>query len=55
MIPEAGEVIVGEVDFARFLSHRPCDHQQGDMKPAVVVGLPERLGNQHFGVVLVTP
>ena len=25
------------------------------MKPTVVVGLPERLGNQHFGVLLIAP
>ncbi len=46
---------VGDVVFALFPSHRPGGHEQEGMRPAVVVGLPERLGDPRFGVLIVAP
>ena len=56
-IPEAsGDGLgVGDIVFALFPSHWPGGHEQEGMRPAVVVGLPERLGEPRFGVLIVVP
>ena len=46
---------IGDVVFALFPAHRPGGHEQEGMRPAVVVGLPERLGDPRFGVLIVAP
>jgi len=46
---------VGDVVFALFPAHRPGGHEQEGMRPAVVVGLPDRLGEPRFGVLIVAP
>lgn len=40
---------------ARFPVHNPHGHEQEGYRPAVVVGLPERLGPPRFKMVLVAP
>ena len=56
-IPEASGngLRVGDVVFALFPAHRPGGYEQEGMRPAVVVGLPERLGEPCFGVLIVAP
>ncbi len=46
---------VGDVVFALFPAQRPGGHEQEGYRPAVVVGLPERLGTSRFGVLIVVP
>lgn len=46
---------IGDVVFALFPAHRPGGHEQEGMRPAVVVGLPGRLGEPRFGVLVVAP
>lgn len=35
--------------------HTPPGHEQSGFRPAVVVGLPERLGTQRFPMLVVAP
>ncbi len=45
----------GDIVFALFPAHRPGGLEQEGMRPAVVVGLPERLGEPRFGGLIVAP
>lgn len=40
---------------ALFPVHRPGGHEQEGYRPAVVVGLPERLGTPRFGGPMLAP
>ena len=51
----AGSLGIGDVVFALFPGHDPAGHEQEGYRPAVVVGLPERLGAPRFGVLLCVP
>jgi mRNA interferase MazF len=46
---------VGDLITARFPEHRPPGHEQQGYRPAVIVGLPERLGLPRFPLVMVVP
>lgn len=45
----------GDVVIALFPEHLPPGHEQQGVRPAVVVGFPEKIGTPRFPVVLVTP
>lgn len=45
----------GDVLLARFPEPRPSGHEQHGLRPALVVGLPDLLGQPRFPVVLLTP
>lgn len=46
---------MGDVISALFPEHAPGGHEQQGLRPAVVVGIPERLGIPRFEVVIVVP
>lgn len=46
---------IGDVVSALFPVHRPGGHEQAGYRPAVVVGVPERLGTPRFGSLLLAP
>lgn len=45
----------GDIVLARFPEHRPPGHEQHGLRPALVVGLPDLLGQPRFPVVLAAP
>jgi mRNA interferase MazF len=45
----------GDIVTARFPEHRPPGHEQEGPRPAVVVGLPDRLGQPRFPTILLVP
>jgi mRNA interferase MazF len=46
---------IGDVISALFPEHIPGGHEQQGLRPAVVVGIPERLGVPRFEVLVVVP
>jgi mRNA interferase MazF len=46
---------VGDVVTARFPESRPTGHEQDGIRPAVIVGLPERIGIPRFRTILLAP
>ncbi len=46
---------IGDVVSALFPVHRPGGHEQEGYRPAVVVGLPERVGTPRYGVLILSP
>lgn len=48
-------IAIGDVLTARFPSHLPPGHEQSGYRPAIVVGLPERLGVPRFPTLLLVP
>lgn len=46
---------VGDVVSALFPTHVPGGREQHGFRPAVVVGMPERLGVMRFEVIVVVP
>jgi mRNA interferase MazF len=55
MAEELASLKIGDVVSAVFPSHQPSGNEQEGLRPAVVVGLPERLGKPRFDVVLLAP
>jgi mRNA interferase MazF len=54
-IPDEGEgLAAGDVVSAFFPEHIPGGHEQQGLRPAVV-GVPERLGEPRFEVLVVVP
>jgi mRNA interferase MazF len=45
----------GDILLISLPSHAPPGHEQEGMRPAVVVGLPERAGEPRYPTVLVVP
>ncbi len=45
----------GDVVSALFPVHRPGGREQEGYRPAVVVGLPERVGTPRYGVLILSP
>ncbi len=45
----------GDIVLARFPEHLPSGHEQHGLRPALVVGLPDLLGQPRFPVVLLIP
>jgi len=45
----------GDVVIALFPEHVPAGHEQRGVRPAIVLGFPEKLGQPRFPVVLVAP
>lgn len=50
-----GALSVGDVVTAAIPERVPSGHEQEGVRPAVVVGLPDRLGPGRFPVVVVVP
>jgi mRNA interferase MazF len=46
---------VGDVVLAQFPEHLPPGHEQQGLRPAIVVGLPDRLGLPRFPIVALVP
>lgn len=46
---------IGDVVSAMFPAHRPGGHEQEGHRPAVVVGLPQRLGTPRFAALMLAP
>ena len=46
---------IGDVVTARFPESRPTGHEQDGIRPAVIVGLPERIGAPRFRTILLAP
>lgn len=56
--PDAGDgeaIAAGDVVSALFPAHLPGGREQQGYRPAVVVGVPERLGVPRFEVLIVVP
>jgi mRNA interferase MazF len=51
----SGVVSVGDIVSADFPEHNPEGHEQEGARPAVVVGLPEKLGASRFPTLLLAP
>jgi mRNA interferase MazF len=46
---------IGDVITARFPEHQPQGHEQQGYRPAIIVGLPERVGPPRFPLLMVVP
>lgn len=46
---------IGDVLFVALPQHNPPGHEQTGFRPAVVSGLPDRLGQQRFPMLVVVP
>lgn len=53
--PDGESLAAGDVVSALFPEHVPRGHGQQGFRPAVVVGVPERVGVPRFGVLVVVP
>ena len=53
--PAAGAILLGDVLRVRLPQRIPPGHEQVAMRPAVVVGLPNRLGPPRFPLIIVAP
>ena len=54
-VPDGEKLATGDVISALFPEHLPGGHEQQGLRPAVVVGVPERLGEPRFEVLVVVP
>src|SRR5215210_6288513 len=54
-VPDKEALATGDVISALFPEHVPGRHEQQGYRPAVVVGIPERLGRLRFEVLIVVP
>jgi hypothetical protein len=48
-------VTFGDILLVMLPTHAPAGHEQEGVRPAVVVGLPERAGQPRFSTLLVIP
>lgn len=46
---------IGDIVTARFPQQNPQAHEQEGHRPAIVVGLPDRLGSPRFSLVILVP
>ncbi|MBD2545766.1 MULTISPECIES: type II toxin-antitoxin system PemK/MazF family toxin [Planktothricoides] len=46
---------IGDIVTARFPQQNPQAHEQEGQRPAIVVGLPNRVGNPRFPLVILVP
>ncbi len=46
---------IGDIVTARFPQQNPQAHEQEGQRPAIVVGLPNRIGNPRFPLVILVP
>jgi mRNA interferase MazF len=51
----ADPVTFGDILLIMLPTHAPAGHEQEGVRPAVVVGLPERAGQPRFSTLLVIP
>jgi mRNA interferase MazF len=51
----ASKLEAGDVITAWFPSHQPKAHEQEGYRPAIVVGLPEKVDKPRYDMVLVAP
>jgi mRNA interferase MazF len=49
------EIEAGDVLTVSFPGHAPPGHEQHGTRPAIVVGLPKRLGIPRFDILIVVP
>jgi mRNA interferase MazF len=54
-VPDRETLAAGDVISALFPVHVPGGREQQGYRPAVVVGIPERLGEPRFEVLIVVP
>ncbi len=54
-LPAGRRLEIGDIVSAKFPGHDPQGREQEGSRPAVVVGLPERLGTPRFAVLLLAP
>lgn len=54
-VPDGEALAAGDEISALFPEHVPGGHEQQGLRPAVVVGVPERLGEPRFEVLVVVP
>jgi mRNA interferase MazF len=54
-VPDGEMLAAGDVISAVFPEHVPGGHEQQGRRPAVVVGVPELLGEPRFEVLIVVP
>lgn len=54
-VPDKETLAAGDVISALFPVHLPGGREQQGYRPAVVVGVPERLGEPRFEVIIVVP
>lgn len=52
---DSGVVSVGDVVSADFPEHNPQGHEQEGARPAIVVGVPEKLGASRFPTLMLAP
>lgn len=48
-------IVVGDVIIARFPTQNPQGREQEGIRPALVIGVPQRLGIPRFPLVIVAP
>ncbi len=48
-------VQVGDVLLVALPEHAPRGHEQHGVRPAIVVGLPDKLGKPRFPMLIMTP
>jgi len=51
----ARPIALGDIVVAKFPEHRPSGREQQGLRPALVMGFPERLGLPRFPVILLAP
>ena len=54
-VSNSGALSIGDVVTAAIPERIPSGHEQEGLRPAVVVGLPDRLGPGRFPVIVVVP
>jgi mRNA interferase MazF len=46
---------IGDIITARFPIHTPSGHEQEGLRPALVLGLPDKVASPRFSMVLLAP
>jgi mRNA interferase MazF len=46
---------IGDIITARFPIHTPSGHEQEGLRPALVVGLPDKVASPRFSMILLAP
>jgi mRNA interferase MazF len=46
---------IGDIITARFPIHTPSGHEQEGLRPALVIGLPDKVATPRFSMVLLAP
>lgn len=46
---------IGDIIIVKFPLHNPQGKEQEGIRPAVVIGIPQKVGNSRFPIILVAP